>query len=63
MCVSFVSFPAGFGNPTSVDFVHTDLHQIVASYAAAKAVVYDMETAQAVLNLDSASTYGMGQCG
>ena len=48
----------GFGNPTSVDFVATDLHQMVASYTAARTVVFDMETGQAVLNLDSAATYG-----
>jgi len=47
----------GYGNPTSVACVATDIHHIVASYAAAKTVVYDLETAKPVLNLDSASTY------
>lgn len=51
----------GFGNPTSVDFVATDLHQMVASYAAARTVIFDLETGKAVLNLDSATTYGKGQ--
>ena len=51
-------FDLGFGNPTSVDFVATDLHQMVASYAAARTVLFDLETGQAVLNLDSATTYG-----
>ena len=37
----------------------TDVHQMVASYTAAKTVVYDLETAKPVLNLDSASTYGV----
>ena len=41
-----------------MDFVPTDVHQMVASYTAAKTVVYDLETAKPVLNLDSASTYG-----
>ena len=49
---------AGFGNPTSVDFVVTDLHQMVASYTTARTVLFDLETGQAVLNLDSAATYG-----
>lgn len=57
---SFVPF-IGFGNPTSVDFVATDLHQMVASYASARTVIYDLETGKAVLNLDSATTYGKGQ--
>ena len=49
---------SGYGNPTSVACVAPDIHHIVASYAAAKTVVYDLETAKPVLNLDSASTYG-----
>ena len=57
--MSYGFVPAGYGNPTSVDCVATDLHHIVASYTAAKTVVYDLETAKPVLNLDSASTYGM----
>ena len=44
--------------PSSVGFLPTDLHQMVASYTAAKCVLYDLETAKPVLNLDSASTYG-----
>ncbi len=49
---------AGCGIPTSVDFISTDSYQMVASYSAAKAIVFDLETGQSVLNLDSSSTYG-----
>lgn len=31
---------------------------MVASYSAAKTVIFDLETGQSVLNLDSSSTYG-----
>ena len=41
-----------------MDFVATDLHQMVASYSAARTVLFDLETGQPVLNLDSATTYG-----
>ena len=51
-------FLSGFGNPTSVEFIPTDSHQMVASYSAAKTVIFDLETGQSVLNLDSSSTYG-----
>ena len=50
--------PKAFGNPTSVDFVGGSEHQMIASYTAAKCVIYDLETGKSVLNLDSASTYG-----
>ena len=56
--VMYVSFNIGFGNPTSVDFVATDLHQMVASYTTARTVLFDVETGKSVLNLDSATTYG-----
>ena len=52
------SISAGMGNPTSIDFVATDLHQMVAAYTTAKTIVYDLETAKPVLNLDSGVTYG-----
>ncbi|KAL5463206.1 hypothetical protein EMCRGX_G032085 [Ephydatia muelleri] len=47
----------GMGNPTSIDFVATDLHQMVAAYTTAKTIVYDLETAKPVVNLDSGVTY------
>ncbi len=53
-----LSLPSGFGNPTSVDFVWTNSHQMAASYQASKIVIYDVETGQSVVNLDSGSTYG-----
>lgn len=53
-----LGFSPGFGNPTSVDFVWTNLHQMVASYQAAKIITFDLETGQCVTNLDSGSTYG-----
>lgn len=53
-----LSFSAGMGNPTSIDFVATDLHQMVAAYTTAKTIVYDLETAKPVVNLDSGVTYG-----
>lgn len=49
---------SGFGNPTSVDFVWTNMHQMVASYQGAKVMTFDLETNQCVMNLDSGSTYG-----
>lgn len=58
MISSFLLLFAGSGNPTSVDFISTDSHQMVASYSAAKATIFDLETGQNVLNLDSSSTYG-----
>lgn len=53
-----LTFPPGFGNPTSIDFVWTNMHQMVASYQAAKVMTFDLETGQCVVNLDSGSTYG-----
>ena len=49
---------AGFGNPTSVDFVWTNMQHMVASYQAAKIMTFDLETGQSVLSLDSGTTYG-----
>ena len=51
-------FFTGMGNPTSIDFVATDLHHMVAAYTTAKTVVYDLETAKPVISLDSGVTYG-----
>ena len=48
----------GFGNPTSIDYMYTNLHQMVASYSASKIVAFDLETGQSVLNFDSSGTYG-----
>ena len=56
--VSFELLPTGFGNPTSVDYVRTNLHQMVVSYSASKVMTFDLETGQSVLNFDSGSTYG-----
>ncbi len=53
---------AGCGLPTSVDFISTDSYQMVASYSAAKVIIFDLETGQSVLNLDSSSTYGERTC-
>lgn len=49
----------GFGNPTSLDFIYNNLHQMVASYTASKVMAFDLETGQSVLNFDSSGTYGM----
>ncbi len=45
-----------------MDFISTDSYQMVASYSAAKAIIFDLETGQSVLNLDSSSTYGEQTC-
>ena len=46
------------GNPTSLDFFPVGIQQMVVSYNTAKAIVYDIETGQNVVSLDSAVTYG-----
>lgn len=51
--------PPGYRCPTSVDFLASDPHHLVVSYSAAKTVVYDIETAKPVINLDSGTTYGI----
>ena len=51
------SFTEGLGVPTSIDFVRTETSQMVASYSSANCVIYDLETATAVVRLDSAKTY------
>ncbi|EDO29812.1 predicted protein, partial [Nematostella vectensis] len=43
--------------PTSIDFLRMDTSQMVASYSSARAAIFDLETAEAVVNLDSAKTY------
>lgn len=48
----------GLGTPTCVDFVHSETQQAVVGYSSAKAVIYDLETCQPVVSLDSAVTYG-----
>ena len=50
--------PPGYRCPTAVDFLSTDPNLLVVSYSAAKTVVYDIETAKPVVNLDSGTTYG-----
>lgn len=48
---------SGYRCPTSVDFLSSDPHHLVVSYSAAKTVVYDIETAKPVIDLDSGTTY------
>lgn len=43
--------------PTSIDFLSSDPNLLVASYSAAKTVIFDIETGKAILNLDSGTTY------
>jgi len=43
-------------NPTSVDYAHTDLKKLVASYSNSKAHVFDLETGKSVLSLQSDAT-------
>ena len=58
------NYDTGYGSPTSVDFLHNNPNHMVAGYSSAKAVVYDLETGQPIINLDSGTTYGKGsQCG
>ena len=47
-----------FGSPTCTDFVRGGIDQIVVSYANARTLLYDSETGETVLSLDSAVTYG-----
>ena len=44
-----------------MDFVHSEAQQVVVGYSSAKAVIYDLETCQSVVSLDSAVTYGNKQ--
>ena len=57
-CVLHVGGVPGLGGPTSLDFVHNDLHHLAVSYTTSRCVLYDIETGQQVVNLDSAVTYG-----
>ncbi len=63
VCVCVRASGTGFGNPTSIDFIYNNLHQMVASYTASKVVAFDLETGQSVVNFDSSGTYGMLACG
>ena len=45
------------GSPTCIDFVQSD-QLVVVSYTTAKVLIYDVETSQPVVTLDSAITYG-----
>ena len=51
-------FILDFGCPTSLDFVQAGINHVVVSYNTARTLVYDTETGQSVLSLDSAVTYG-----
>lgn len=47
----------GYGVPTSIDFIRTETSQMVAAYSTSQCYIYDLETAEAVVTLDSAKTY------
>jgi striatin 1/3/4 len=55
--VKLLDAEPGYRCPTSVDFLSTDPNLLVVSYSAAKTVIYDIETAKPVINLDSGTTY------
>ena len=55
--VLFNCFTEGYGVPTSIDFIRTETSQMVAAYSTSQCYIYDLETAEAVVTLDSAKTY------
>jgi striatin 1/3/4 len=55
--ISTIAADADLGIPTSCDFLHHNLRQMVVSYNTAQAVIYDIETGQVVIKLNSTSTY------
>ena len=55
--VLFNCFIEGYGVPTSIDFIRTETSQMVAAYSTSQCYIYDLETAEAVVTLDSAKTY------
>ena len=47
------SFSADAGLPSSVDFVRCESNQMVAGYTSSNAHIFDIETSQKVLTLES----------
>jgi len=54
-------FLTDYGVPTSVDFVRSNPCQLIVSYSSSRAVVFDTETSQKVLELNSTLTSGNTQ--
>ncbi len=48
------------GVPTSVDFVHCEPNQMVASYTTSNTYIYDIETSKEIACLESKSVSGKG---